>query len=137
MFVLLKNKILKYYDFTVNRHRNLVTVNSIQSSPFIPSQILLWTEMLKKKPLLILAHPFNYSLLILYSDLVRIHHFNMEKLFSPSFILNIKNCKAASYSPQGDKLVIGTNGAVMIIDCYSYEFVKKIQILNFLSTLKK
>lgn len=46
-------------------------------------------------------------------------------------MLSLKNCKAASYSPYGDKLALGTVGNILLVDSYTHQVIKKISLVIF------
>lgn len=58
------------------------------------------------------------------------HFYNFHQLFDSHYIIGLKNCKAASYSPLGDKLTLGTLGSVWIVDSYTYAVIKKVNLVS-------
>lgn len=73
--------------------------------------------------------------MILYDELIKFHNFNKSILYLPSLVSNLKNCKTGSFSPLGDKLVLGTDISIIFIDSYSWEIIHKVQLLNLSGTL--
>jgi len=52
-------------------------------------------------------------------------------MFESHHVLSLKNCKAASYSPYGDKLALGTVGNILLVDSYTHQVIKKISLVIF------
>lgn len=44
---------------------------------------------------------------------------------------------AASYSPLGDKLVLGNNGGIMLVDSYTHAIIKKVPLVIFPSQISQ
>lgn len=79
------------------------------------------------------VHPFNYTVLLVYEEILKFHYFNAKNLFPAFIITSIKNCNIAKYSPLGDKIVLATNGAVIILNSYTFQVIKTISLPNILS----
>ena len=52
-------------------------------------------------------------------------------------MISLKNCMAASYSPLGDKLVLGNNGGIMLVDSYTHYIIRKIPLVIFPNSIKQ
>lgn len=52
-------------------------------------------------------------------------------MFESHYFINLKNCKAASYSPYGDILALGTVGSIWFMNSYTHEVMKKITLSIF------
>jgi hypothetical protein len=79
------------------------------------------------------VHPFNFTILLVYEEILKFHYFNIKSLFPAFIITSIKNCNLAKYSPLGDKIVLATNGAVIILNCYTFEVMKTVALPNILT----
>ena len=99
--------------------------------------MLLWVEKIKSKLILMVCHPIMFEILLIFNNNLKFHFYNYEKMFEPHHIMNVKNCKAASYSPLGDKLALGMNGSIWLMDSYSHEIVKKISLVIFPKSILK
>ena len=76
----------------------------------------------------IAAHPFNYSLVLVYHDIIKFHHYNCKSLFPPHIVASIKPANYAAYSPLGDKLILGHHSSLTLIDSYTYQIIKTISV---------
>lgn len=79
------------------------------------------------------VHPFNFTILLVYEEILKFHYFNNKSLFPAFIITSIKNCSLAKYSPLGDKIVLATNGAVIILNSYTFEVMKTVALPNILT----
>lgn len=76
--------------------------------------------MLTAQPHYMTVHPFNFTILLIYEDLLKFHYFNLKNLFPAFIITSIKNCSLAKYSPLGDKIIIANNGSVIVLNSYTF-----------------
>lgn len=79
------------------------------------------------------VHPFNFTILLVYGEILKFHCFNIKNLFPAFIITSIKSCNLAKYSPLGDKIVLATNGAVIILNSYTFEVMKTVPLPNLLT----
>jgi hypothetical protein len=106
------------------------------SNYLAPDSVLLWVDKAKNKPSLILCHPFMYEMVLILQDNLKFHFYNYDKMFESHHVINLKSCKAASYSPLGDKLALGTVGSIWLVDSYTHMILKKISLVIFPSEMK-
>lgn len=95
----------------------------------------MWKHLLSDQPLGMAVHPFNFTLLLIYSDIIKFHCYNTNNLFPAFLVTSLKNCKTAVYSPLGDSIVFATNGAVTVINSYTYQVVKTVLLPNIVGNL--
>ncbi len=124
-------------DNISNNHTRSSQKDKLIHQSHLPQEMLLWVEKVKSTPVLMVCHPIMFEVLLIFNDNLKFHFYNYEKLFQSHHILNIKNCKAASYSPLGDKLAIGMNGSIWLMDSYSHEIVRKIPLVIFPKSIIK
>lgn len=93
--------------------------------------MFLWAKKIRIKPCIIISHPIVFEVVLVYQDSIKFHYHNYNKLFEYHHAISIKNCKAASYSPFGDKLALGTIGSIWVMDSYTYAIAKKISLVIF------
>ena len=122
MFILFKNKTLKYYNLSHNLGG--------REKGYDLGRLQLWTANLTNQPHNLAAHPFNFSLILIYNDIIKWHNYNSKQIFPAYLVTPIKNCKKASYSPLGDKLIITTGSSFMILDSYTLRTVNQICLPN-------
>lgn len=89
--------------------------------------------MLTAQPHYMTVHPFNFTILLIYEDLLKFHYFNIKNLFPAFIITSIKNCSLAKYSPLGDKIIIANNGSVIVLNSYTFEVMKTVTLPNILT----
>jgi hypothetical protein len=121
MFLLLFNRSLKYYDLTPSfglRGKLDYQTKSFQ----------LWTSEFSEQPVGLAAHPANFSLLLLYEDIIKFHNFNCKTLLPAYIVTSVKHCRFASYSPLGDKIVLATSGQLIVLDSYTYRTVRVVAL---------
>ena len=149
MVFLMKNGVLFYYFLNVvtmksdivsgvqgagswygnNSHQSK---NSHKVSNYLsPDSILLWNEKTKITPNLIILHPIVFEIILVMNDSVKFHYYNCQRLFECHHVIGLKNCKALSFSPFGDKLILGTVGGILLVDSYTHQTIKHISLVIF------
>lgn len=123
MFILLANQTIKYYDLNPNP-------NSRGKPEFRPGSLLLWTHVLSEQPLSVAAHPLNFTVLLLYKDIIKLHNYNCKCLFPAFLVSPIQNTRHAVYSPLGDKIILATNNNLTVIDAYTFRTMTTIGLPN-------
>lgn len=84
------------------------------------------------------VHPFNFSLLLIYEEIIKFHNYNSQNLFPAFLVTSIKDCKVATYSPLGDIIALATNGVILIVNSYTYQLIKTVALPNIIgSTLPR
>jgi hypothetical protein len=64
-------------------------------------------------------HPFNFVLLLLYPDLLKLHVYTQHGLLPPHLVTNLSNSTQSAFSPLGDKLALATSTSLTFFDSYS------------------
>jgi hypothetical protein len=123
MFVLLGNKTIKYYDLTPGP-------NSRGKPEYRPETLQLWTCALSDQPISFTAHPFNFSLLLLYEDIVKIHNYNCKCLFPAFIVSSLQYTSLAVFSPLGDKIVLAAGASLIVLDAYTYRTIRQVALPN-------
>ena len=123
MFVLFKNKTLKYYNMTPK-------VGGRRKKDFEHNRLQLWTVPLSNQPHGIAAHPFNFSLVLIYNEILKFHNYNCKQIFPAFLVSPVTNCKLASFSPLGDKLILVTGSCLMVLDSYSLRLMHQVSVPN-------
>lgn len=123
MFLLLGNQTIKYYDLTPNPN--------LRGKPeFRPGSLLLWIHELSEQPLTVAAHPLNFTILLLYRDILKLHNYNCKSLLPAYVVSPIQNTRHAAYSPLGDKIILATGSCLTVIDAYTFRTVNVIGLPN-------
>jgi len=135
MFMLMHNKMLLYYNLSPKELNNQIGGKSIGYADFRISGLLMWKHLLRDQPVSMAVHPFNFTLLLIYDDIIKFHNYNTKNLFPAFLVTSVKNCKAAAYSPLGDNIVFATNGAIIILNSYTYHLVKTVVLPNIIGHL--
>lgn len=66
MFVLLENKMLKFYDLNPKIQESKFKNNISHYLDFNRESLLYWQQLLKYKPISLTTHPFNFTILLIY-----------------------------------------------------------------------
>jgi hypothetical protein len=135
MFMLMRNKALLYYNLTPKQLKNQIAGKSIGYTDFRIGGLLMWKHLMSDQPLSMAVHPFNFTLVLIYADIIKFHSYNTNNLYPAFLVTSIKNCKSAVYSPLGDTIVFATNGAVTIVNSYTYQVVKTVLLPNIIGNL--
>lgn len=122
MFVLLRNKTLKYYDLTPSNRRG--------KPEYKPDSLQLWTCALSDQPISLAVHPFNFSLLLLYNDIIKVHNYNCKCLFPALIVSSVQHTTLAAFSPLGDKIVLVTGSSLTILNAYTYRAIRQVALPN-------
>lgn len=70
--------------------------------------------------------------MLVYEDVVKFHNHNKYKIYEPYASFNVQKCECACFSPLGDKVIVGSQSKILIIDFYTMEIFKVLSpnILN-------
>jgi hypothetical protein len=125
MFLLLRNQTLKYYNMTPSKA-------SRGKADYLIDKLHLWTYPLGSQPVGLAVHPFNFSLLLLYSDIIKFHNYNCKTLFPAFLVTPVKHCRQAVFSPLGDKIVLANSHTYTILDSYTFRTLNQVVLPNLL-----
>lgn len=65
--------------------------------------------------------------------MIKLYNFSREKLSEAHATLNITKCSCGSFSPLGDKIILGNTVGIFVVDSYSLDilcFINSNMILN-------
>lgn len=69
-------------------------------------------------------------MVLIYEDIIKFHNYNSKRIFPAFIVTSLKNCKLATYSPLGDKLVLATPGSLIVIDSYTFRTIRVLPLPN-------
>jgi len=125
IFLLLRNQALKYYNMSPMKGARGKVDYHIE-------RLHLWTVNLGSQPVGLAVHPFNFSLLVLYSDIIKFHYYNCKTLFPAFLVTPVKHCRQAIFSPLGDKIVLANSHNYTIMDSYTFRTLNQVVLPNLL-----
>ena len=125
MFLLLRNQTIKYYNMSPSK-------GARGREDYRLERLHLWTVSLGDQPVGLAVHPFNFSMLILYSDIIKFHNYNCKTLFPAFLVTPVKHCRQAAFSPLGDKIVLASHNTFTILDSYTFRTLNQVDLPNML-----